>query len=167
MTYGSLTHARKDEMTSTQDTTAASRLHSSHDRLEEKVLFEIESIAELPLPAIEFESLYRRVLDDREMAVELLDMAAQRLEQEIRDMRWMVRVRDMDGVKRLAHRLRGMAGNLSAEPLCRASERLELAAKAGDAAILPLRCQEFERAACDFRAAVHARVRAFVSQGAL
>ena len=154
-------------MTETQNTTAVARRHSAHDRLEETVLLEIESIAELSLPAIHYESLYERVLDDREMAVELLDMAAQRLEQEIRDMRWMARVRDMDGIKRLAHRLRGMAGNLSAQPLCRACERLELAAKAGDAATVSLCCQEFERAACDFRAAVHARVRAFVANKTL
>ena len=81
-------------------------------------------------PPLRFDLLCRRVMDDSEMALELLDAAVDRLDQDLTDMRHAVETREVKLAGDLAHRLKGTAANLSAEPLRHACSQLESAATA-------------------------------------
>ena len=109
---------------------------------------------EAVVPIIHFQQLCARVLDDRDAALELLEKAVERLQDDSKTVRRSIEAGDLDEVRRLGHKLRGTAGNLSAQPLATACEQLELAAKAGDAAALAELQREFSLAAEDFRVAV-------------
>ncbi len=106
--------------------------------------------SDLPL---RFDLLCRRVLDDREMALELLFAATGRLEQDLADMRRAVDSGDAKLAKDLAHRLKGTAANMSAEPLRRACSQLESAAAAEQIESLGHCLSQVELAAACFRAA--------------
>jgi signal transduction histidine kinase/FixJ family two-component response regulator/HPt (histidine-containing phosphotransfer) domain-containing protein len=107
-----------------------------------------------PGTVIDFGELCSRILDDRAAALELLGQASDRLSQDVGEVSRCVVALDLKELARLGHKLRGTAGNLSARPLSAACDRLEKAAKAGDAAALPALEDEFIAAARDFRAAV-------------
>ena len=81
-------------------------------------------------PPLRFDLLCHRVLDDREMALELLSAAVRRLDQDLADMRQAVNRGETKRARDLAHRLKGTAANLSAEPLRGVCSRLESAAAA-------------------------------------
>ena len=100
----------------------------------------------------------RRVLDDREMALELLGAAAGRLDQDLADMRQAVDACDSKLARDLAHRLKGTAANLSAEPLRWACSHLESAAAAQQIESLGPCFHEVQLAAACFRAAAQALV---------
>lgn len=104
-------------------------------------------------PPLQFDLLCRRVLDDRDMALELLGAAARRLGQDLADMRQAVDSRETKLVKDLAHRLKGTAANLSAEPLRWACSQLESAAAAEQMESLGPCFSQVESAARCFRAA--------------
>ena len=104
-------------------------------------------------PPLRFDLLCRRVLDEREMALELLDAAAHRLDQDLVDMRQAVDTREAKRVKDLSHRLKGTAANLSAEPLRWACSQLESAAAAQQIESLGPCFIQVELAAKCFRAA--------------
>jgi HPt (histidine-containing phosphotransfer) domain-containing protein len=75
---------------------------------------------------IDLKALCRRVLDDRPMAFQLLQRAADRLPRDLDEMNVALQGREYDRLRKIAHKLKGSAGNLSAEPLRRACEDLEL-----------------------------------------
>ena len=101
-------------------------------------------------PPLRFDLLCRRVLDEREMALELLGAAIEHLGLDLAEMRRAVDSRETTLAKDLAHRLKGTAGNLSAEPLRRACSQLERAAAAGQIDSLGPCCDEVEAAAKSF-----------------
>jgi two-component system, sensor histidine kinase and response regulator len=84
------------------------------------------------IPIIEFNSLCRRVLNDRPMAFQLLQRASDRLDRDLDDMNTAFQNRDFDRLRKAAHKLKGSAGNLSAEPLQQACENLELSCPDGN-----------------------------------
>ncbi len=85
---------------------------------------------EAALPPIHFEELYRRLMDDRELALNLLKKMDIRLEKDLVDVKRVIEARDAEQTKLQVHKLKGSAGNLSAEPLLRALKALEAAAAA-------------------------------------
>ncbi len=105
-------------------------------------------------PPLRFDLLCRRMLDDREMALQLLDQTAQRLDQDLAEIRRAVDSREAKVVRELAHKLKGTAANLSAEPLRWACRRLERAAEAQQSDSLRQCFDQVEQAAQCFRAAV-------------
>ena len=93
--------------------------------------FEQESNQELP-PVVEFNSLLKRCLGNRELPKKLLAKFHARLPQELTQIAAAVTAGDSAQVSALAHRLKGAAANLSAEPLREAAAELELLGRAGD-----------------------------------
>jgi signal transduction histidine kinase/DNA-binding response OmpR family regulator len=76
-------------------------------------------------PAIQFEQLCKRVLGDREMALNLIRKVLSRLDKDLEEMEEGIRNENFDLVKKLAHKQKGTALNLSAYPLGYAYEKLE------------------------------------------
>ena len=105
-------------------------------------------------PPLWFDRLCRRVLDDRQMALDLLDQLCGRLDQDLAELGRAVDRRETEVVRNLAHRLKGTAANLSAEPLRWACSRLERAAAAQETDSLPTCFRQIEEAAQPFRSAV-------------
>ena len=104
--------------------------------------------------ALRFDLLCRRVLDDRDMALELLEFAAGRIDEELAGLRAAVETADLAQTQMIAHRLKGTAANLSAEPWRAASERLETAAREQRSAELAPLYAHVAAAAGGFAAAV-------------
>jgi len=105
-------------------------------------------------PPLRFDQLCRRLLDDREMALELLQELAGRLDQDLAEMRQAVEGGDARAAGMFAHKLKGTAANLSAEPLRWACGRLERAAASHAAESLAPCFGQVKQAAGSFRAAV-------------
>ncbi|MEI8375697.1 MAG: response regulator, partial [Planctomycetota bacterium] len=105
-------------------------------------------------PPLRFDLLCRRLLDDREMALELLDQIGSRLDGDLAEMRQSIDAHEVKLVKDLAHRLKGTAANLSAEPLRWACSRLESAAAAQQIESLPQCFGQVEAVAEPFHAAI-------------
>ncbi len=80
-------------------------------------------------PAIAFDLLCHRVLDDRELALNLVRKMVSRLDDAGNDIRNAISQRDEVAVRALAHKLKGSAGNISAEPLRQTCEKIELAGR--------------------------------------
>jgi PAS domain S-box-containing protein len=102
-------------------------------------------------PEIAFAALVRRVMDDREMALELIGKAARRLDNDLSEVALAIEAQDYEKVQKLAHKLKGSAGNLSAEPLRHACEELESAGHAADSVLIPLRFEALKTASAAFQ----------------
>jgi HPt (histidine-containing phosphotransfer) domain-containing protein len=87
---------------------------------------QITTMDQAESPVIDLNALCRRVMDDRPMAFQLLQRAADRLTRDLDEMNVALQGREYDRLRKIAHKLKGSAGNLSAEPLRRACEDLEL-----------------------------------------
>jgi HPt (histidine-containing phosphotransfer) domain-containing protein len=111
-------------------------------------------------PPLRFDLLCHRVMDDREMALELLGAAVGRLDQDLAAIRNAVDRRETKAAKDLAHRLKGTAGNLSAEPLRRACGQLEITAAAEQIESLGHCFGQVDLAAECFRAAAKTLLKA-------
>jgi signal transduction histidine kinase/CheY-like chemotaxis protein len=115
--------------------------------------FQPESVGEPAARAIEIDLLSRRVLNDRELALTLVKKADARLDNDREEIRQAVLEKNSDRLKAAAHKLKGSAGNLSAESLRKACEDLEINASAGDWASIPIFLQNFEQAVIQFHLA--------------
>ena len=82
-------------------------------------------------PAIQFESVCQRVMNDREMACNLIRRVADRLDKDLIEIELDVNTQNWQKVKLAAHKLKGTASTLSAVPLQQACEELEAAAASG------------------------------------
>jgi signal transduction histidine kinase/CheY-like chemotaxis protein/HPt (histidine-containing phosphotransfer) domain-containing protein len=109
---------------------------------------------EAAAPVIEFERLVQRLLNDREMALDLLHQASRRMDQDLENIFFAIQSRKLDEVRKLAHKLKGGAATLSAEPLRSACENLEKASGAGNWDDLPQHFETLRRSAAGFCAAV-------------
>ena len=76
-------------------------------------------------PIIQFEEFCNRVMGDRQLALDLLRKANIRLESDLKEIDEGIQNEDMERVRKLAHKLKGTAVNLSARPLGLACENLE------------------------------------------
>ena len=61
-------------------------------------------------------------MDDREMALELIQKVANHLDADFAEIARAVEDQEYEKVQKLAHKLKGSAGNLSAEPMRLACE---------------------------------------------
>ncbi len=86
-------------------------------------------LSEDVLSVIHFEGLQRRVLGDTEMALDLIRRAKESLEPEMKQIKLALEAGKRDRVREISHKVKGVAGNLSAEPLRQACENLEMAAR--------------------------------------
>jgi PAS domain S-box-containing protein len=125
--------------------------HSTETAVKQKPAPEPQTAVneEQTLHVIEFEQLCRRVLNDREMALNLLKRSMVRIDQDVQEIQRSVHAKDIDQLRHLAHKLKGSAANLSAEPLRKVCAAMETSAVAGDwNAIDPLLAElELEKAA--------------------
>ena len=103
---------------------------------------------------IQFDMLYLRLLDDKELAINLLKKMDSRLDKELEEIKNGMEAHDPEKTRLLAHKLKGSAGNLSAEPLRNALEALESAATAKDWEIIPEKMKEVLANAQDFHRVV-------------
>jgi Amt family ammonium transporter len=83
-------------------------------------------------PVVDFDSLLKRCLGNRDLPRKLLVKFHARLPEEMNQLAAAVVAGDSALVSSLAHRLKGAAANLSAEPLCRAATELESLGRSGD-----------------------------------
>ncbi len=119
-----------------------------------------EPARESAMPAIEFNQLLQRVLGDRELALELVQKGADRLDEFRVEIRRAANDREQAALKAAAHKLKGTAGNLSAEPLRAACEKLERAAVNEEWDQIPQLLEGFESAALHFSEAAISILRA-------
>ena len=104
-------------------------------------------------PPLRFDLLCRRLLDDREIALELLGNAVAESRRNLGELSQAVARGDAEQVRQLAHKLKGVAGNMSAEPLRWACSRLETVAAARQSESLPQRFNQVEEALGRFQTA--------------
>jgi signal transduction histidine kinase/CheY-like chemotaxis protein len=79
---------------------------------------------------IEFDDLYHRLMDDHALGLKLLKKMDARLDGDLAELKQAVKAGDSEQTRLLAHKLKGSAGILSAEPLRRSLEALEAASAA-------------------------------------
>ncbi|MHC1731381.1 MAG: histidine kinase N-terminal 7TM domain-containing protein [Bacteroidales bacterium] len=101
-------------------------------------------------PVIVFDALCRRVMNDREMALQLLQKASVRLSLDREEIDLAVQQQDWDRLKKAAHKLKGTAGNLSAEPFRKSCEQLEQAANSQDSHPIEQALAQFQICADEF-----------------
>jgi CheY-like chemotaxis protein/HPt (histidine-containing phosphotransfer) domain-containing protein len=85
-----------------------------------------------PAAVVDFESLLKRCLGNKELPKKLLTKFHARLPEELRQINEAVAARDSAQISAMAHRLKGAAANLSAEPMREAAAELELIGRNGD-----------------------------------
>jgi signal transduction histidine kinase/DNA-binding response OmpR family regulator/HPt (histidine-containing phosphotransfer) domain-containing protein len=85
-----------------------------------------------PSTVVDFESLLKRCLGNKELPKKLLTKFHARLPEELRQINAAVAARDSAQISALAHRLKGAAANLSAEPMREAAGELEAIGRSGD-----------------------------------
>jgi PAS domain S-box-containing protein len=86
----------------------------------------------VPQAVIQFELLCRRVMGDKELAYELIKKASGNMDKELAEIDQAVQNRNLDDIGKMAHKLKGVAANLSAEPLRQACQKMESAVRSGD-----------------------------------
>jgi two-component system, sensor histidine kinase and response regulator len=108
----------------------------------------------MPGPAaLDFVGLCERVMNDREMALDLIRRFTTRLDRDLVEMGEALSHREFDRIKKMAHKLKGSAAQLSAEPLRKVCQDLETAGAEEDAASFGLLEQSLRQAVDDFRKA--------------
>jgi signal transduction histidine kinase/DNA-binding response OmpR family regulator/HPt (histidine-containing phosphotransfer) domain-containing protein len=102
---------------------------SSPERVSQFAKFQVDGA----LPAVvDFQSLLKRCLGNRDLPKKLLAKFHARLPEELNQISAAVAAGDSDLVASLAHRLKGAAANLSAEPLREIAGELETLGRSGD-----------------------------------
>jgi CheY-like chemotaxis protein/HPt (histidine-containing phosphotransfer) domain-containing protein len=109
-------------------------------------------------PALRFDQLLHRVLDDRDLALKLLRLTGERLDKDLESIRKAAREGNRPGLAKAAHKLKGSAANLSAEPLYRVCLDLETSASSGDPGSIRGLLETLGRVADEFRGAIRARL---------
>ncbi|NMB86847.1 MAG: response regulator [Chloroflexi bacterium] len=109
-----------------------------------------------PVEIIQFEALCHRVMNDREMAYRLLQRASDRLPADLAEIQLAILRADAPAARSIAHKLKGTAGTLNAEPLRQACERLESACISAEPRALPEYFQNLQAAAQQFQVAAGA-----------
>jgi hypothetical protein len=105
-----------------------------------------------PAP-IDFDALRRRVMGDQELAFKLIQMAVEGLDEELDGIRRAAREGDWKGLASAAHKLKGSAANLAADPLYRVCLDLETAASADERDSIRGTMENLVRAGEEFRVA--------------
>jgi HPt (histidine-containing phosphotransfer) domain-containing protein len=85
-----------------------------------------------PSAVVDFESLLKRCLNNKELPKKLLTKFHARLPEELRQINEAVAARDSAQISAMAHRLKGAAANLSAEPMREAAAEPEAIGRDGD-----------------------------------
>ena len=90
------------------------------------------TMSETEYTPIKFEEFVERVMNDREMACSLLMKAIDRIGIDLIEMDRLMAEKDFKNLSMVAHKVKGSAGNLSAEPLRQASAQVEETARSDD-----------------------------------
>ena len=98
---------------------------------DERTLPEVVEIYNADVP-IHFEALCQRVMNDREMALDLIQRAVGYFRNDLNDAEQALQEKDFDRLGKIAHKLKGTTGTLSAEPLRKTCEQLEQAVRSAE-----------------------------------
>jgi PAS domain S-box-containing protein len=109
-------------------------------------------------PPLNFRQLLHRVLGDRPLALKMLRLTAERLDEDLESIRKAARVGDWKGLAKATHKLKGSAANLAAEPLYRVCLDLETSASLGDPESVRGLLETLGRVADEFRSAVRTQL---------
>lgn len=99
--------------------------------LDKKTLPEVVEIPNKDV-IIHFEALCQRVMNDREMALDLIQRANEYFRKDLDDVEQALQENEFERLGKIAHKLKGTAGTLSAEPLRKTCEHLEQAVRSTD-----------------------------------
>jgi len=88
------------------------------------------------LPVFDRDGLLNRILGDLDLAKALGEVFREEIQEQIRSMKILVDKNDAPGVERIAHTIKGAAGNICGHALHAFARRLESAAAAGDLALV-------------------------------
>jgi len=88
-------------------------------------------IEDLP-PALDYQAFLKRCLGQPQLAEKILAKFRARLSRDVAEIRSALSRGDLVTVSKLAHQLKGAAGNVAAEPLYAIAVELETLAKSGD-----------------------------------
>lgn len=116
--------------------------------------YDVESNTDVQI--IDFDRLCQRVMNDRPLAFELLNKTAQRIETDIREIEEGLQRAHIDQAGQMAHKLKGTAGILCAEPLREACERIEEDCSSENQAVPAAHMESLKRSARQFINAVAA-----------
>ena len=84
---------------------------------------------------IDLTEFLERVQDDKDLLLELLDIFQEDYQEKRRGLGDAAAKKDLEGIKTIAHSLKGASGNISARGIHTCCLKIEQAAKAGDANI--------------------------------
>jgi len=93
---------------------------------------DVQNLEGIAQPAIQLDLLINRLMNDRDLALSLLRKMDTRMEKDLAELKQAVDAGDLEKTKQSAHKLKGSAGNLSAEPLRFSLQMLEAAAAANE-----------------------------------
>lgn len=102
-------------------------------------------------PAIDFDLLCQRLFDDHQLASDLVGKLVQRLDSDLAQIKQAVAQEDSEALRQAAHKLKGSAANLAAEPLRQACSALEYSARQGDANLAGSLLEELDQAVTGFK----------------
>jgi HPt (histidine-containing phosphotransfer) domain-containing protein len=106
------------------------------------------------VPAIQFDVVCKRVMDDTELALELIKKTDSNLRQDLVEFETAVETRDANRLMMISHKVKGSAANLSADPLRDACAQLELLSRSADWGAIFEAMPPLRRAIVEFHAAV-------------
>lgn len=95
---------------------------------------------------LDLESALERTMGDKEFLQELFQEFMQSAPNDIATMQSLLNAKDADGVRRLAHRIKGSAGNLSFLKVAAIALRLESAGSENNLAISEILLRELDAA---------------------
>jgi len=99
----------------------------------------------------DMDSLMERIIDDKELAIELLNIFIEEIPQMIDDIQGAIEKGDMKVVKEIAHKMKGSAGNLSAEEIRKVALNFEKVSNYDEYVIL---LQEIKKEFIQFQSVV-------------
>ncbi len=92
-------------------------------------------------------------MNDRELAIDLIKRVNANLDKELIEFEAAFQAKDFSRLNMIAHKLKGSAANLSAEPLRTICAQIELLAKSDDWKPTPGALENLRETAIEFRAA--------------
>ena len=119
--------------------------------------------SEHDVPVFDLESAVDRVGGNIELLVEICGMFMDLWEESQGDFQTALAAQDHDEIRRVAHRIKGSAGNLSAGVVAEAAAELELSGADGEIETVEALVQKLDLAVQDFGKAVSAATGGFTS----
>jgi PAS domain S-box-containing protein len=102
------------------------------------------------IPSIQFDQLLNRLMGDNELALVLLSKVRKDLENDLHEFENAIQDQNAELLSKLAHKMKGTFGNLSAEFLRKGCEELEFAAKESDWEAIQNKYERLKKLGFDF-----------------